>query len=315
VLWLGEITCLVLLATGDPPAATQSTTAPAAFQPGVWIDWRAPAVHVQTRVVLRAGALEFLACWPGKEHESIVRCDAAATHVYLALGLIGVQPGHPPRWNPETGTFAPPAGGLVDIAFTWEEDGRKRTADAYEWLREVEYGRSPLPRPWIFAGSLRTAAGGLATDQSGVGVALVDFADSLLCFSRRYPSRYGALWATAHTAALPPLDTPVRMVLRPARPRPRVVVLDARGVVWLDGRYGTLADLADVIGLERRLDPGYVQVIDVTAALRSDVRRLREGLRAAGVPADAVRLEGGAAIPQAEARPPGVPPHVSTDGA
>lgn len=315
MLSLGHIACLALLATGDPPAVTQPATTAAAFQPGVWIDWRAPAVHVQTRVVLRAGALEFLACWPGKEHESIVRCDAAAAHVYLALGMVGVEPGHPPRWNPETGTFAPPAGGLVDISFTWEADGRVRTADAYEWLCEVEYDRSPLPRPWIFAGSLRTAAGGLATDQSGVGVALVDFADSLVCFSRRYPSQYGALWATAHTAVLPPLDTPVRMVLRPARPRPRVVALDARGVAWLDGRYCTLADLADVISLERRLDPAYVQVIDVTPALRSDVRRLRHGLRAAGVPADAVRLEDGAAIPPAEARPPAVPPRVSTGGA
>jgi len=40
-------------------------------------------VVVDSRVVLREGALEFFACRPGKEHESILRLEAPATHIYL----------------------------------------------------------------------------------------------------------------------------------------------------------------------------------------------------------------------------------------
>lgn len=274
----------------------------------MWIDWQQRAVQVQTRVVLRTGALEFLACWPGKEHESIVRFEAAATHVYLALGLIGVLPGHPPVFDPENGRCGPPAGDLLDVSFLWEHEGATRTADACDWLRELEYGRPPLPRPWVFAGSLRLPDDTLSSAATGVGIALVDFADSLICYSRSYPSRTVDLWAEANTAAIPPEATPVRLVLRPARLRPREVVLDFRGALWLDGRFCSPPDLADIVALSRRLDAGYVQTIDVRGALRSDERRLRRELDAAGLPAAALRWVHQNAVTRPTIRRPGAPP-------
>ena len=271
---------------GHSPA--RAADGPVYFQPGVSIDWSRHEVQVQARVVLRRGALEFLACWPGKEHESIVRCEARALHVYMALGLIGVTPGHPPLWDGETGGYAAPSGDLVDISFQWDEAGQPRRADAYDWLREVEYGRTPLPRPWVFAGSLRRADATLSSDASGVGVALVDFPDSLLCFSRRYPSRNEVLWAEAREEAIPSVGSAVRMVLRGAEPRRPRVRLDFRGAIWVNERFCSPADLADLLQLARQLEPAYVPVIELDGTLESDVRRVQRVFAQAGIPAGGV---------------------------
>jgi hypothetical protein len=284
-------------------------SAAVAFAPGVAIDWQKRTVYVAARVVLRSGALEFLACWPGKEHESILRCEAAATHVYEALGLIGLAPGHPPEWDPQADRYRDPAGDLVDISLSWDQDGRTLSADAFAWLCDMEYARAPLPRPWVFAGSAREPDGTLASDATGVGIAVVDFPDSLLALSRRHSSSNAELWVEANTPAIPPVGTRVQIVLRPAQRRSYEVVLDFRGVLWvtestaqeqrsshdrlaLPGwhRYCPPADLTDLIRLARQIDPDYVQVIDVQGTLYADEAALRRALLDAGVPGTAVRF-------------------------
>ena len=263
---------------------------PAAFQPGVTIDWREPAVRVSGRVVLRAGPLEFLACFPGKEHESIVLLEASAVHVYMALGLIGVSPGQPPTWDEDRGVFRRPVGDPVDVLLEWGPADRPRKAEANRWLREIEYARPPLSRPWVFAGSRRLNDGTLAADRSGAGVALVSFSDSLLALSRRHSSRDVELWVAANTDAIPPERTPVRLVLRPAQPRSYRLRLDFRGVTFVDGHYAAPEDLADLLWLGRQLEPDCVRTIHVEGALQSDVTRLRQTLTARGLPAEAVRF-------------------------
>lgn len=300
-LWgmAGQDTSAASRAAGSPPAAAPRD--PVSFQPGVRIDWQRLEVQVEARVVLRSGALEFLACWPGKEHESIVRCEAAAAHVYMALGLIGLMPGHPPIWEAQIGEYGAPAGDLVDISFRWEEDGRTGTADAYDWLREVEYGRRPVGRPWVFAGSQRRPDGTLSTEVSGVGVALVDFPDGLICVSRRHASRNAELWVEAETAGIPREGTVVQMILRGAAARVQRVRLDFRGAIWVNDRYCSAVDLADLVGLARQRASGYAQQIDVVGTLESDVRRVQRALAEAGVPEDGlvfVRATAPAGVPR-----------------
>ena len=250
--------------------------------------------------MLRAGALEFLACWAGREHESVVLCVPAAAHVYQALGLIGLTPGHPPRWDEDVQSYSRPAGDLVDITFEWSAEGQPRAAGAFEWLREAEYGRRSLTRPWVFAGSIRLADGSLAADASGAGVALVDFPDSLLCLSRGRSNADAELWVGADPAAIPPVGTPVRMVLRPAVVQRYDVTLDYLGTLRLAGCYCPVDELADLLRLNRQLDGAYVQEIATQRALRSDVRRVEDGLRRAGQPADAVRFTPAPARPRGD---------------
>jgi len=247
-------------------------------------------VRVQAQVVLRRGALEFFACFPGKEHESILRIDAAAEHVYQALGLIGLTPGHPPVWNAAKEEYEPPTGDLIDVAVEWEEQGRLRSADASCWLREIEYGRMPFPRPWVFGGSVRLEDNSLAAGRSGVGIAVVDFPDCLLCFSRRYSSRQAELWAEANTEAIPPTQTAVWLLLRPAAPRELRVALTPLGVFELNGRFCTPDDLADLVGLARQMDSTYVQIVHAGRVLRTDVQAARAALCGAGIAAEAVRF-------------------------
>lgn len=203
----------------------------------------------------------------------------------MALGLLGVSPGHPPRWSDDLRRFTPPEGELIDIAFEWDA-GRQR-ADAFSWLREVEYDRNPLPRPWVFAGSKRTdRETTLLCDRSGAGVALVDFADSLICLTRSHASRDEELWAQADSVAIPPLKTPVTMLLRPASPARYEITVDFRGAAFVNGRFAAVADLLDLLQLQRKLDPHRTPEIRFNGGLRSDQAELLALLRAAGVKAE-----------------------------
>lgn len=280
------------------PASAQAgapTTAPdvgvRVFQPGVMIDWRTPAVIADARVALREGPLEFLACFAGKEHESVLLFTGRAEHIYMALGLIGVEPGKPATYDAETRKNIPATGGLVDIELRWSVGGETHTAPAYDWLREIEYLRTPIDRPWIFAGSRRLPDGTFGAQRTGEGIAIVSMPDALLACSRSHTSRDADLWAIANHDAIPPLDTPVQIVMRPAQPREREFALDARGAAWVDGRYATLPDLVDVVRLQRRLKPEAVIRIGCRATLWADVERVRGTLRLAGLDPDALKFE------------------------
>jgi len=171
--------------------------------------------------------------------------------------------------------------------------------NAFEWLWRRPGGGTPVSRPWVFAGSLRRPDQTLEADRSGVGIALVDFPDSLVCLAGSRSSRDAGLWATARTAVIPPANTPVEVVFRPAVPRRHEAVLGPAGRLEIDGGVGSAADLAEIVLLERRLQPTYVQVIGVTEARAVDVALLRGQLRRAGLPSVAVRFETGEAIPGA----------------
>ena len=171
------------------------------------INWTQREVHVDGHIVLRNGPIEYLACLPGKEHESIVLLDASAMHVYMALGLIGLEPGHPPEWQESTGRFKPPTGDLVDIEVEWTDDGTPRRAAAATWMRELTFGQTPIDRPWVFAGSRPLRDSTLAADHTGDGIAVVDKPDSLLALSRTHADRDAQLWAVANPDTIPPRRT------------------------------------------------------------------------------------------------------------
>ena len=128
------------------PAPDSRPAGVAAFASGVSIDWSGRAVLVDTEVVLRRGPLEFFACRPGKEHESILRLNASATHIYLALGLIGLQPGHPPIWNETTGDYERAAGDLLDVECDWQQEGQWCHAAGRPSWRRTPKARDPSTR-------------------------------------------------------------------------------------------------------------------------------------------------------------------------
>ena len=291
--------CLIAaaLARGGPPA---STTAPASlpttsrpaglrpFQPGVMIDWSVPAVHVAGEIVLRDAPLELFACTPGKEHESIVRINATCTAVYQALGLIGVSTGAPPQWEDATQTWRRATGGLVAVSVDWRENGAKQSAPASAWLREIEYDRVADGVVWAFAGSKMLPDGTLAADRTGAAITLVDFPESLLGLPAVHSSSNAELWARTNTAAIPPLDTPVTLILAPARVSSPTVDVDFRGVATIDGRYIDRAPLADRLRLALAVG-GEPPTIRLHGTLQSDEAALRAELAAADASPEKLR--------------------------
>lgn len=276
----------------DNPFAPAPASRPAAaarnFAEGVQIDWAQRRVIVDTQVCLREGALEFFACFAGKEHESILRMNAPAVRVYQALGLVGVSPGRAAAWDEATGRYAAPSGDLVDLEVQWGDGAAARTESAWSWVIESEYARSPAARPWVFTGSERLPDGGLAADRSGAGVALVNMPDALLALTRSHTLADAELWTLANTRAIPPVGTPVRLVLRPATAQTRLAWIDERGDLYIDHRLRSPADFADLLKLNQQLTPGARQVVEVRGALRADVARIRRALSDAGAPAAAV---------------------------
>lgn len=272
------------------PVTQRASDALREFQPGVQIDWAARAVRLRGRVVLRDGALEYFACFAGKEHESIVRLDAWPEHVYMALGLVGVLPGRPAEWDEQRQRFVSPAGELVDVAVDWFEGGAARGCDACDWLLEIEYARVPLPRPWVFAGSQRLPDGRLSAAQTGAGIALVDDPDCLLAMTRPRSSANAELWVRARTEAIPAEGTNVTVVLRAAARRRHTYEIDFRGASSVDGRFASRADLLDLLEIEVRQFQGEPLTILAAGTPACELYALRKLLDASGLGPQKVRI-------------------------
>lgn len=269
--------CLLALLAESKPVSGQEPVAsrPAAsqprrstFQPGVIIDWSAPAVLISSRVVLREGPLEFAACFAGKEHESILRIDADANHVFMALGLIGLTHGHPPRWDDASQRYEPPAGDLVDVrvvpGVAPDQAQVPEAVELWGWIVDEQTKRTPAARPWVFAGSRRLPERpAIVSSISGEGIAVVDTPGSLLSLSRSHTSEDISLWCAANTREIPPMKTAVTIVLTPARARRYEIRLSAAAEWLVDGKKTSLPDAADLISLSHRMTPASPQPIQV----------------------------------------------------
>ncbi|MBL8879450.1 MAG: hypothetical protein JNG88_10055 [Phycisphaerales bacterium] len=285
------------------PATRAVEKKPGEFQPGVSIDWDARAVRVRGRVAQTAGPLEFFACFAGKDHESAIRMEAEAEHVFMALGLCGNTPGAPIVWNENTSRYSMPTGDLIDVFVTWSaESDELRRAGAFDWLIDSATEQKPLARPWVFTGSIRAEGDSLAAGRTGAGVAIVDMPDSLLALTRSYASGDNDLWAVANSEAIPASGTPVTVEFRPAAPRSRDISLDFRGTIRIDGQIVSIADAVDAISLMLKLDQKATISVKTGDAMKADYARLEEALKSAGVPVERIQADASRAAEQPNGR-------------
>jgi hypothetical protein len=227
---------------------SQPSTRPAIvdYQHGVRINWRDRQVEVQGQVVLREGALELFACSPHtREHESIVCIDARPLHVFQALGLIGINPGQPSLYNPDTREYQPAAGDPVEIEVDYVLEGRNRREPIERWLRRSRQGEKPgtgsdvQPLPWVFAGSFTGEEGTFAADPEGTVISLVDFGSSLIALPEYHSDSNAELWLEPATERIPPVKTPCTLIFRSG---PVNLNLDSAGRVRFSGRTLTLVE-------------------------------------------------------------------------
>ncbi|MBN1393808.1 MAG: hypothetical protein JW959_02085 [Pirellulales bacterium] len=185
----------------------------------VWVDPVEKRVVLQGQVCQRDALLEMFACLANtKEHESIVSIPCQAFAVHAALLAVGAKPGKTVQYDPE---YVPASGAEIEIAVRWkDEKGEVRQARAQDWIRDIKTGKA-MQHPWVFAGS------GFWTDgetgkryyeaESGDFICVSNFSSAMLDLPVKSSKENNELAFRAFTERIPPLGTPVTLVLTPKK--------------------------------------------------------------------------------------------------
>jgi hypothetical protein len=176
-------------------------------------------VVVEAYVCLRTGSLEHLLtrrrC---KEHEAILAADIDARDLHAGLLLAGAETGTPVVLDP---VEIPPFGSPVKIRLAYKDrDGKEITVPAQQWIRHGKTKRQ-LACDWVFVGS------GIWVDpddpanvryfaNDGDVICVANFGAAVLDLPILSPAS-GENDYEAHTERIPPMDTPVRVILEPVR--------------------------------------------------------------------------------------------------
>ncbi len=254
------VTLLICMGNASSPAASAQTPGTVHLQdfaPGIRINWMEKEVEVDSHVVLRQGMLELFACSPRtREHESILCIDARPTQVFQAMGLIGLESGHPPNWDSKKQRTIPPVGQKLILRVRYEQSGKTRTDDIFNWLWDDRNDR-PVPRPtWLFCGSVVDANGTLAAEYEGTVVSVVDFYSSLISLSESYSSSNDELWLRPNTRKVPPENTPCTLLIRACPPESRHIDLQYPGCVFYEGKSVNYLQLLSRIRNDMQTLPG-----------------------------------------------------------
>ena len=183
----------------------------------VWIDANRGVVIVDGQVCLRRGMLEMFSCTRNtKEHESIVSANAQAFLVHAALLRLGAEVGHAVQFLPE---YKPPEGTQIDIELEWKDaDGKQQTAKAQDWIRDLKTGKA-MEHVWVFAGSRfwtdEETGKQYYQAEGGDFICVSNFGTAMLDLPIKSSQSNDDLEFEVFTERIPPLGTPVRMVLKP----------------------------------------------------------------------------------------------------
>jgi hypothetical protein len=181
-------------------------------------------VGLACEVCLREGALEVFLCKKGtKEHESIVRVDADAKFIHLALKTAGAEPGTPtqfldpkteePKWKPATGS-------RVNVIVHYTMGGKTFTHPAQDWIWDIKK-KAVMPHHWIFAGSVIIKDPDNGREfygaNSGDIISISNFLYSLLEIPVEISKDDAQLSYEVKTDRVPPLLSKVWVILEPQK--------------------------------------------------------------------------------------------------
>jgi hypothetical protein len=294
LMCLPSVCLSLMLATLAPAEESQGPRRDVQeFQPGLLLDWSNRSVEILAKVVLRKGSLELLACSSrSKEHESVLATIPRPLHIMQAMGLIGLEPGAPMRFDPATERTSVPTGEPLELRVRYLEGGLEFTVPAEFWLREVKTGKPPDPLPWVFSGSRNLSDGRFAADVDGTVAAVVDFDTSLISVGALHSADNDALWLEAHTEAIPPLGTECRLIVRGAGGRGKMlrVRLDEGGSFHL-GEVRVMGD--QLVQRWKGGEPGDIPptlVVEANGVALDRIRKSLDELTAKGIPQRNIEL-------------------------
>jgi len=181
-------------------------------------------VGLACEVCLREGPLEVFLCKKGtKEHEAIVRIDADAKFIHLALKTAGGEPGTPtqfidpkteePKWRPATGS-------KVNVLVHYTKGGKSFTHAAQDWIWDIKK-KAPIPHSWVFAGSIIIKDPDNGREfygaNSGDIISISNFPYSLLEMPVEISKDDAQLTYEVKTDKVPPLLSKVWVILEPQK--------------------------------------------------------------------------------------------------
>lgn len=183
----------------------------------VWVDPKEGAVLVDGQICLREGMLEMFACTRNtKEHESIVSVNAKAYLVHAGLVALGAVPGHPVQFVPE---YKMPTGTEINVLVQYiDEDGNEETVKAQDWIKDINTKKA-MAFPWVFGGSVfwTDPESGKRYYQAERGdfICVSNFGTAMLDIPVESSAGNDELGFQTFTDRIPPLGTPVRLLLKP----------------------------------------------------------------------------------------------------
>lgn len=216
--------CVQETQTGDGkgPAGEAKTPVPKQVKVGknvtLEIEGDRRRVRVDAYVCLRMGPLEqFLTRKRTKEHEAVLAADVDAREIHAALIAARAEPGNPVQFDPK---YKPATGTPIRILLEYKKDGKTVTVPAQSWVRDLRT-KKDLEHVWVFAGSRlfpdpldKTKPPFYAANDGDV-ICLSNFETAMLDLPIDSTKSNDGLFFEAHTDRIPPLETPVTVILEP----------------------------------------------------------------------------------------------------
>ncbi|OHB68082.1 MAG: hypothetical protein A2V70_18600 [Planctomycetes bacterium RBG_13_63_9] len=183
----------------------------------IWVDQKRGRLVMVGQICQREAPLELFACLKNtKEHEAIVTVDVEAFKAHAGLLAIGAEAGRPVSWNPQ---YTPAAGSQIEITVFWKDaKGRRQSARAQDWILNTRTKKA-MKHPWVFAGSgfWQDEQTGKKYYQAEGGdfICVSNFPSAMLDLPIQSSQANSELLYRPFTERIPPLATPVTLVLRP----------------------------------------------------------------------------------------------------
>jgi len=175
-------------------------------------------VLVDAYVCLRQGQLEqFLTRKQTKEHEAILAADVDVRDIHTALLAAGAQDGKPVQFQPK---YQPATGSVIKITLVYEDKGKKVEVPARNWVRNVRTKKA-LDQDWVFGGSITVpdpfdkAKKPVYMANEGDVICVSNFETAMLDLPIESSAVNEDLQFEAWTDRIPPVETPVQVILEP----------------------------------------------------------------------------------------------------
>ncbi|MBN2291023.1 MAG: hypothetical protein JXM70_01280 [Pirellulales bacterium] len=183
----------------------------------IWLDKPGKRLIMVGEVCQREAPLEMFVClWRTKEHEAVLTARVPAKAAHAGLLALGAKVGKPVQFVPK---YVPASGSVIDIDVIWKDAGGKiRKQRGQDWIRNFRT-KKPMEFDWVFGGS------GLWTNkktgqthyqaESGDFICVSNFSTAMLDLPVKSTDSNEGLMFEALTENIPPLGTPVTIVLKP----------------------------------------------------------------------------------------------------